>query len=432
MFRFFSGEKLNYEKGQVFPFLIAVLVVVIVMVMITVNLGQIGVFKTDVSNAADAGALAGASSLSGALLEFGLTSDNMAGFGIITTAVVILELCFPLSVIWGIITWIASIVKQFATYFNALGKGRMAWSNAKKAALQYAFQNAGVDEPRPTFEEFLGRVYGLPPTTADIAKYYKIYLDGDDPSADDATRRKIKICSQSGFGRFMEDTKKGVWDEGKLGKIDPGVTTPVIVTSGYGWSQSIQNGKVSNANSYDQGGDYSSYENYVEVKVTGTIMYPLGIYNMGDMLIGTIRDDIKSYVDKYLPWWIRWIVDYIILIVDIVIFMLGLFPAGLEFASAILLDGTKEENTKAYTTDNPIRVDVAHYKRNNNLGLWNFRYGKDGKVSAAASACAYPESDLSTISPACEILDIEKLLGDPVSLFDTKRHLFEAKLKSTI
>ena len=423
MFINFSAKKIHYEKGQIFPFLIAVLVVVIVMVMITVNLGQIGVFKTDVSNAADAGALAGASSLSGALLGFGMTSDNMAGFGITTTAAVILLLLGVITAIAGILIWIAGFIKQMATYYMALGNGRMAWSSAKKTALQYAFQNAGVDEPRSSFEDFLRKVYGLVPNALspeETTKKYKIYLDGDDALADDYTRRKIKTYSQSGFSRFMEnENKKGYWNEGAFGAIDPGVTAPVIVTSGYGWSQKVENGQLSNFNSFDSGDSYYSHQNYVEVKVTGTIMYPLEIYTMGDMVLGSIRNAIKDFFDKNLPWWLSWIGTIIAWKLDYVMVTLFVLPAGLKM------------DTQANTTNSPIRVEVARFKRNSNLGLWNFRYGKDGKVSAAATAHAYPERALITISPSSDILDLTKLLGNPSSLFDTTRHLFETKLIST-
>ena len=68
MFIWFSENRANYNKGQVFPFVIAAIAILVMMAMITANLGKLAIFKTDVSNAADAGALAGAGVLSGWLL----------------------------------------------------------------------------------------------------------------------------------------------------------------------------------------------------------------------------------------------------------------------------------------------------------------------------------------------------------------------------
>ena len=87
-----STNKTRYDKGQVFPFLIAIIVVIVIIAMITVNLGQIGIFKTDVSNAADSAALAGASILSGYLLGVGLKSDMMAGQMIVEWLAIIFDI----------------------------------------------------------------------------------------------------------------------------------------------------------------------------------------------------------------------------------------------------------------------------------------------------------------------------------------------------
>jgi len=59
MFIYFQQNKLRYEKGQLTPIFIVVIVILIIMAMLTVNLGKLGLIKTDTSNAADAGALAG-------------------------------------------------------------------------------------------------------------------------------------------------------------------------------------------------------------------------------------------------------------------------------------------------------------------------------------------------------------------------------------
>lgn len=61
MFNYFHKNKLRYEKGQLAPFFILILVALITMAMVTVNLSKVASIKTESSNAADAGSLAGGS-----------------------------------------------------------------------------------------------------------------------------------------------------------------------------------------------------------------------------------------------------------------------------------------------------------------------------------------------------------------------------------
>ena len=64
MYIWFNENRGDYQRGQIAPFLIAMTAVMIVLFMITANLGKIAEYQIDVSNAADAGALATASVLS--------------------------------------------------------------------------------------------------------------------------------------------------------------------------------------------------------------------------------------------------------------------------------------------------------------------------------------------------------------------------------
>jgi len=409
----------NYNKGQVFPFLIAMLVAVLAVAMITVNLGQIGIFKTDVSNAADAGALAGASTLSGYLLGIGLQSDKMCGEMIIAAVVIILTACSVIGIPVAIATYIAITVKQFVTYFQALEEGKMAWSNAKKTALQYAFQNAGIDEPRPTFKQFLKNVYGIsdPDTLSAqaVANYNKIYALGDDASASTEQRRKIKSSTQTGFSRFMEGN--WFWDEGAWGEIEPGNISPAIVTNGYAWN-------ADGSNSYDSGNsNLKSFENYVQVSVMGNIMYPLEMYNPGTELSNVIRDWVSERLD--LPWWLDWLADAVQWVIDLSVGMLEeLLPAGL-----------KMNNIVQNTDNNPVTVTVKRYKQNNNLGLWVFRYGV---VQGQSSAHAYGETDADGIPHDIKPMLFENIahwIGEMFSggdwdfqWFNTGKHLFETEL----
>lgn len=412
MFITIAKERNHYEKGQVFPFLIAVMVVVIIMAMITVNLGQIGVFKTDVSNAADAGALAGASVLSGALLGFGLKSDMMYGEALIAALAIILNILSVIGIPAAIAIYIAIYVSQLVNYFQSLEEGKMAWSNAKKAALQYAFQNVGIDETKPSFREFIQNVYSSNPddlSDAQIRNYYDIYTRGDDPAASDTIRYRIKDFSQAGLSRFME--KEGYWE---WGDIKPGNLSPAYLTTGYGWNADGSNNGQSGADS-----DQHNYENYVDINVVGNIMYPLEL----DSPLEAIYDDIRQYIVSHLniPWWLTWFACPACWVLGLVDFIWVLYPGGL-----------KMEPIAEHTDNNLIMVTVKRFKRNENLGLWNFRYGE---VQASASARAFRQAfddirvgDINVRSVLADVLDA--IFGGQSwdDLFDTRKHLFETEL----
>ena len=165
MFKPFAEKKNRYSRGQIFPFLIGLLAVLLIMVMITVNIGQIGSFKTDCANAADAGALAAASVLSQGLLELSLQSEVLFGNGVEHMIVMlIISIVAIILAIIPVIGWVAAILAivlpQAYTFLKAflftLGQAKnnakMAISNAKKTAILYALQNAGIDQPRPSFK----------------------------------------------------------------------------------------------------------------------------------------------------------------------------------------------------------------------------------------------------------------------------------------
>lgn len=416
-----STNKARYDKGQIFPFLIAIIVVIIIIAMITVNLGQIGVFRTDVSNAADAGALAAVSTLSSYLLGFGLTSDTMFGEAVVYIVAIIIELCCEEYVI-AICTIIAYLVTEYVTYSEACGDSEMAWGNAKKNAMQYAFQNAGIDEPRPTFKQFLKGVYDISNpdrlSSHKIEDYNEVYSRGDDPHASKEKRKDIRKFTQSGFSSFMEEGE--YWSTGKWGKIEPWVYSPLKITAGYGWTVDNK-GNVTSDYDYDYGNDYKKHDNWVKVVVKGDSFYPLGMYNMLSAMLDFL-DDVLDENGNYVLEWIEWV------------FGSGL-PAGLEMVPTI----------QSATDKKFISVSVTRFKKNNNLGLWNFRYGK---IGAEAKAHTFGEDDHDGVKH-----DIEPILADFVlmcfgwygpiirdvcagggwhwSWFDTKKHLFETELTHT-
>ncbi|MDD5431579.1 MAG: pilus assembly protein TadG-related protein [Candidatus Omnitrophica bacterium] len=77
MFIYFHQNRLNYEKGQMMPVFILVLVVIITMALVTVNISKIGLIKTDSSNAADAGALAGGAAMANTFNSIAYANSEM-------------------------------------------------------------------------------------------------------------------------------------------------------------------------------------------------------------------------------------------------------------------------------------------------------------------------------------------------------------------
>lgn len=429
MFSNFSKHRCNYKTGQIFPFLIAIVCIVLIMLLITVNLGKIGLFKTDVSNAADAAALSGASVLSGTLLGLGLKSDMMSGRAIESALMINIALMyyeFPEDIIVAIAMYITVMVEQIINYQQALlGDGRMGWTNAKKTAMQYAFQNAGVDEPRPKFEQFLKDAYNIdnPLTVSSdlISAYYDEYLKGES--------QNMKDYGQSGFNKFLEDGDNGYWKTDEFGDVTPDSSSRVIVTSGYGWKQ--DDGKFINS---DQRGDnYKDkiYDNYVEAKVIGSLMYPLELVYLKDLpvlnflfgiylVILGVRLFIKLFKEFGGGWWGALIAAILtIVIIGIAILLLEHIPAGL-----------KMDDIDQQTKDNPLMVEVTKYRKGENVGLWNFQYGA---IKSMANAHVFREHGDEDIKPTI-VEDLKTMFysGDifdwDQSWFDTDKHLFETEL----
>jgi hypothetical protein len=77
MFTFFHRNKYSYTKGQVTPYFIIILVVLIMLAMVTVNLGKVGLIKTDSANSADAGALASGSVMANLFNQIAQTNSQL-------------------------------------------------------------------------------------------------------------------------------------------------------------------------------------------------------------------------------------------------------------------------------------------------------------------------------------------------------------------
>lgn len=372
MFTKFSQNKTKYKKGQICPFLIAILCIGIILTMITVNLGQIGVFRTDVSNAADAGALAGVSILSGALLGLGLKSDMMTGYAIESIIAIIIAAITVVGIPIAIANYIAFIVKQYATLFQAWGESRLAWTNAKQTTITYAFNNAGVDEPRPTFAQFLEDAYKIKDykylSSSQITAYYDEYLKGE-------SKNSLKYA-RSGFAKFMEDDEKGYWNN-SFGRVHPGSTSRVIITHGYGWEQmpdserfyfsycNSENKGMGKCNRKPGAKSYKDYENYVEVEIMGASMYPLAL----DSIFADLFVCIEKWVEENikLPWWLEWLKEPIKWVLRLIAWIFKtLLPTHLTMGNG------RDDDMEKFTTKNLLRVKVSRGKKDQNLGLWVF------------------------------------------------------------
>jgi len=463
MYTKFSLNKTRYESGQVFPFLIAIICIVIIMAMITVNLGQIALFRTDVSNAADAGALAGASVISGQLLAYGITSDMMCGQNLIKVAAIVLAFVLmqfftALPVAIAILTTMLS--SNVTALMKAYTDSQMAWTNARKTALQYAFSNAPVDEPRITYEEFLDCLVGgcrngsrAAPTTDN----YNAYLTTD--SSDAGLRAAARLYARNGFAKFMDDSKNGWWIDEVFGSVETGPSAPVptpLVISGYGWTQNPMTGEF--INSFEDSGMtpavcannycWRTYENFVEIQVKSRLMYAFELVGLPGQDILAWAVFAYVFITKY-PVWLAlfaWTGPLAPLIA-------GLLAAAEATLAKILIDAIKFgidfSNPDEMIEGSPVEVIVARYKASSNVGLWNFRYAPSplAPVRAKAQGHAFRTAfGDETISPTFFSMDtlwaiVLFFLANPLigiayfianwdDIFDTSRHLFDVRLQA--
>lgn len=134
------------KKGQITPFLIVVIVILLIATMITVNLGKVSMTRTHTANAADAGALAGASTMANGLNAIKDLSTTM--FMETVTVQALLASC--LLPCWGAqaLYWahLAFQISQIALIQFKMIPDTM--DAADEAAKQLAFSNVGIDEAK--------------------------------------------------------------------------------------------------------------------------------------------------------------------------------------------------------------------------------------------------------------------------------------------
>lgn len=175
MFIFFHlNKKLGQEKGQLVPVFIVVIVMIIIMAMVTVNLSKQALMRTDVSNAADAGALAGGSMMAGTFNQQAVLNSQMKvsyetfyASSAVSVAVMIASMVLAqglccslvgagaasalyvgvkLSAYGLMIATMAFGVKQYFFQKNMKRLARQGRRDALKNAYRYGYYNSGIGQ----------------------------------------------------------------------------------------------------------------------------------------------------------------------------------------------------------------------------------------------------------------------------------------------
>ncbi|MCX5701260.1 MAG: pilus assembly protein TadG-related protein [Candidatus Omnitrophica bacterium] len=432
MFSWFAGNKANYEKGQVFPFIIAIVVIIVIMAMVTANLGKLAIFKTDVSNAADSASLSSVSGLSAFLLGLGLESDNLWG----NCSIRLMRMCmifstgfdphipgfsltdilgtgssandggsggyikFPTDLAASLMLYITYVIAYIFAYIKANWNGEITWASAKQSALASAFNNSGVDErnnPDKKFKTYIGKD---PNQAYRYDEYLNTYMN--------------QQWNETGFARFMQHPVTGFGSP--IGEIEPGSGSPGVCVSGFGWKQ---NDDETFVDSFVDGGAYNdtnTYPNYVEVRVEGASSYPIKALlcvekfpYVSAIVTGlTVLAYAKYEAAGLCATPPQKILCAIWTAIDVATMAVisTTIPVGYTFPG---------RDMDKYTTDNPIKVKVTRHKNNTNLGMWNFQYGD---VSAQSWGHTFVQGG-STIEP----------LGGWMNFnFNTEEHLFETEI----
>ena len=144
------------RRAQIAPFLIAIIVVLIVAIMVTVNLGKVALNKTHTANAADAGALAGATVYDQTLNNIAYQNSVM----ISTYLAAQITFLLPTTICNGWLrfaAWVLLCADLSFDFYEAWDMGDTGYEDARILARQLAFNNAGVDETKPA--RTLGQTY---------------------------------------------------------------------------------------------------------------------------------------------------------------------------------------------------------------------------------------------------------------------------------
>jgi hypothetical protein len=136
------------KRGQITPFLIAVIAILLIAIMVTVNLGKISMTKTHTANAADAGALAGASTHTNTLNAIADRNSMMIANYLANQIAFLIPITMCM---WGwrYAQYLAFIAMQATMFATAWDDGSTGYREARNFARQLAFSNAAIDEAKP-------------------------------------------------------------------------------------------------------------------------------------------------------------------------------------------------------------------------------------------------------------------------------------------
>lgn len=149
------------SAGQVTPFTIAIIVVLLMALMVAVNIGKVGLFRINASNAADSGALAGGTLHTNTLNAIGYINSDMQ----INWLSVQATFAYPVTVCYErarYLTWIAFMATQAYYFAEAERIGNEGYDEARNQAYKLAFSNAGISEwkarsPGEPYDQYLQR-----------------------------------------------------------------------------------------------------------------------------------------------------------------------------------------------------------------------------------------------------------------------------------
>lgn len=183
------------KRGQIASFMIAVIVILLIGLMVTVNLGKVAMNKTNASNAADSGALAGSSG-------YNSTLNNLAYQNfLMITAYLAEQIAFlwPISICsetlrfveWNIY-WVAASVD----FYLAWDAGDEGYKAARNSARQLALVNSGIDQPKA------GRETGESYDDWLIKKSsFEEYMENQDYKEDDSSAIYYNWTDQKKYGQ---------------------------------------------------------------------------------------------------------------------------------------------------------------------------------------------------------------------------------------
>jgi len=138
--------KTRSPQGQIAVAFVVFIALILLLATATMNLGEVARLRTSTANAADAGALAGASWVASGENEAAWIARAMWINVLITQAIFALPFCFwmcwlPVA-LYAVLIMVNGMLKDAAD--DAL---HAAWDNAHGAALFTAIQNAMIDDP---------------------------------------------------------------------------------------------------------------------------------------------------------------------------------------------------------------------------------------------------------------------------------------------